>query len=261
MPVVASNGEMIHYEQAGSGPAVALIHDLGASTRTWKEQIRALKEQYTVIAIDSRGHGQSSANGPVGVADAAHDVKAVLDHIGLTAGHLVGIGMGGVIALSFTALWPAMVRSLALADCAAEPDENAEDLVIATREALAYISMQEFGSQYAAEHLMPTTAFDVQDDLAAAIAQMNPKTYIDAMRSTRLGHFTSMLSHIKAPTLVLVGEHDTVAPRSAAEYLTTNIPGARLEVIANAAHLSNLDNPADFNAALRVFLDTQSKVA
>jgi pimeloyl-ACP methyl ester carboxylesterase len=121
--------------------------------------------------------------------------------------------------------------------------------------------MQEFGSQCAAEHLMPTTAFEVQDELANDIAKMNPKTYIDAMQSASLGHFTSSLSRIRVPTLVLVGENDTVAPRSAAEYLAENIAGASLATIVNAAHLSNLDNAADFNAALRGFLDAQSQAA
>ena len=66
----------------------------------WKQQIDALKDRYTMIAIDCRGHGQSSANGEARVADAAQDLKAVLDHLGVTGCHLVGIGMGGAVALT-----------------------------------------------------------------------------------------------------------------------------------------------------------------
>ncbi len=258
MPALAANGETIHYVQEGSGPAVVLIHSLGSSVHMWKEQIEALKSKYTLIAMDCRGHGRSSANGQASVAVAVQDLKAVFDHLGVSACHLVGVGMGGSIALSFNARWPAMVRSLVLADCAAKPTEGSADLVAATREAIAYISMQEFGTQYAAQHLLPTTSFEVQDELADAVAKMDPKTYIQTMQSAMLESFAPMLPEVKVPTLVIVGENDTDTPRPSAEYLVQNIAGATLEVIADAGNLSNLDNPAAFNAALSRFLDAQS---
>ncbi len=259
MPVLAANGETIHYVHEGSGPPVALIHSLGSSVHMWKQQIDALKGKYAIIAIDCRGHGRSSANGQARVTDAAQDLKAVLDHLGVTGCHLVGIGMGGAIALSFNSRWSAMIHSLVLADSAAKPAAGSADLVDATREAIAYISMQEFGTQYAAEHLMPTTPLEIQDELAGTIAKMNPKAYIQTMQSALLDDFTPMLSGVHAPTLVLVGENDTDTPRSAADHLVKNIAGATLEVIADAGHLSNLDNPAAFNAVLSRFLDAQSK--
>ena len=259
MPMFAANGETIHYAQNGSGPPVALIHSLGASAHMWQRQIEALKDRYSLIAIDCRGHGQSTANGEARVADAAQDVKAVLDHLGVTACHLVGIGMGGAVALHFNTRLPAAVLSIVLADSAAKPAKGSADLVAATREAIAYISMQEFGTQYAAEHLMFATPLEVQDQLAGTIAKMNPKTYIETMQSALLDDFTPMLAAVKVPTLVLVGANDTDAPRSAAEYLAQNIAGATLEVIPDAAHLSNLDNPTAFNAALSKFLDAQSQ--
>ena len=259
MPVVSVNGERIHYQQSGAGPVVAFIHDVGASARVWKKQIEALKTQYTSVAIDCRGHGQSSANGPITVADAANDLKAVLDHIGVIACHLVGIGMGGAIGLSYAAAWPNRVTSLVLANYGAEPDEKAVENVIAIREALAYISMQEFGIQYAAEHLMATTGFDIQDELAADIAQLSPKVYIDALQSARLDQSASVLQHISAPVLILVGECDPLISKPVAEQLARNIDDAQLEIIANAGHLSNLDNPAAFNAALRRFLDVHGQ--
>ena len=258
MPMLAANGETIHYEQTGSGPSVALVHSLGASAHVWKQQIEALKDRYSLITIDCRGHGQSSANGAARVADAAQDLKAVLDHLGITTCHLVGLGMGGAVVLTFNAQWPTMTRSIVLADSAAKPAETSADLVTATREAIAYISMQEFGTQYAAEHLMFTTPLDVQDELAGTIAAMNPKNYVETMQSALLDDFTPTLAAVKAPTLVLVGENDTDTPPAAAEYLAQNIAGATLETIPEAGHLSNLDNPAAFNAALSKFLDARS---
>jgi pimeloyl-ACP methyl ester carboxylesterase len=90
---------------------------------------------------------------------------------------------------------------------------------------------------------------------------MNPKVYIQTMRSAVLGDFTAMLSAVKVPTLVLIGENDAIAPRPSSEFLARNIPTATLEVIPAAGHLSCLDNPAAFNAALGRFLDANRMAA
>ena len=151
MPIVSANGETISYVREGSGPAVVLIHGLGASVLQWRAQIDALKDRYTVIAFDCRGHGQSSANGKVGSEETAQDLKAVLDAAGVARCHVVAISTGGQAALLFNQRFPTMVRSLVLADTFARPVEGSGDRVAATKEAIAYISMQEFGNQYAGQ--------------------------------------------------------------------------------------------------------------
>jgi 3-oxoadipate enol-lactonase len=259
MPVLSANGETIHYLKEGTGPAVALIHGLGASAQIWREQIAALKDRYTVVACDARGHGQSSGNGECSVMAAAQDLKSVLDHLGLGACHLVGMSTGGPVALSFAAAWPAAVCSLVLADTFAKPVEGSKERVEATAEAIAYVSMEEFGTQYAAETLLPSTSLDLQDELAAMVAKVNPKVYIQLMRSAVLGDFTATLAAIQVPTLVLAGEEDTIAPKPASEFLAANIAGATLAVVPAAGHLSCLDNPVAFNALLGQFLDANSK--
>jgi 3-oxoadipate enol-lactonase len=154
-----------------------------------------------------------------------------------------------------------MVRSLVLVDTFAKPVEGAQQTVEATAEAIAYISMEEFGTQYAAETLMASTPLSVQDELTAIIAKMNPKVYIKMMRSAVLGDFTSMLSAVKVPTLVLIGENDTIAPKQSSEFIVQNISTATLEVIPAAGHLSSLDNPAALSAAVGKFLDANRKPA
>jgi 3-oxoadipate enol-lactonase len=255
MPVLSANGETIHYIKEGAGPAVALVHGLGASVQMWRALIDALKDRYTVIACDARGHGNSSGKGECTVATAAQDLKAVLDHLGVTQCHLVGISTGGPVALTLAAQSPAMIRSLVLADTFAKPVEGSKQRVEATAEAIAYVSMEEFGTQYAAEALLPTTSFDVQDELAGVIAKVNPKVYIQLMRSAVLGDFTALLPAVKSPTLVLIGEGDTIAPRSESDFLVQTIANASLEVIPGAGHLACLDNPAAFNDAVGKFLD------
>jgi 3-oxoadipate enol-lactonase len=255
MPVLSANGETIHYLKDGDGPAVALIHSLGSSVQMWREQIAALKDRYTVIACDARGHGNSSGKGECSVATAAQDLKSVLDHLGVAQCHLVGISTGGPVALTLAAQAADLVRSLVLADTSVRPVAGSKERVEATAEAIAYVSMEEFGTQYAAEALLPTTSFDVQDALAGVIAKVNPKVYIQLMRSAVLGDFTALLTAVKAPTLVLIGDNDTIAPRSDSDFLAQPIAIATLEVIPEAGHLACLDNPAAFNSAVGKFLD------
>jgi len=257
MPVLSANGETIHYLKEGAGPAVALIHSLGSSVHMWREQIAALKDRYTVIACDARGHGGSSGKGECSVATTAQDLEAVLDHLGLAECHVVGISTGGPVAMTLAAQSPGAVKSLVLADTFAKPVEGSKERVEATAEAIAYVSMEEFGTQYAAETLLPSTSLDVQDELAGVIAKVNPKIYIQLMRSAVLGDFTGLLASVKAPTLVLIGESDMIAPRSESDFLVEKIPNATLAVVPAAGHLGCLDNPTAFNEAIGKFLDTQ----
>ena len=257
MPVLSANGETIHYLKEGAGPAVALIHSLGSSVHMWCEQIAALKDRYTVIACDARGHGGSSGKGECSVATTAQDLEAVLDHLGLAECHVVGISTGGPVAMTLAAQSPGAVKSLVLADTFAKPVEGSKERVEATAEAIAYVSMEEFGTQYAAETLLPSTSLDVQDELAGVIAKVNPKVYIQLMRSAVLGDFTGLLASVKAPTLVLIGESDMIAPRSESDFLVEKIPNATLAVVPAAGHLGCFDNPTAFNEAIGKFLDTQ----
>lgn len=257
MPMLAANGETIHYEKAGSGPTVVLLHSLGTSGRMWARQIEALKDRYCVITLDCRGHGQSSANGEMKLAAVAQDLRALLDHLGCSACHLTGLGMGGAVALHFNAQSPAIVKSLVLADFAAKPAGNIHDIMTARREALAYISMPEFAAQYASEHLMFTTPLDVQDEVAAMIAGMGSKIYLQAMQQSLLEDFSPLVEAVKAPTLVLVGENDPVVTKPMAEAFAQTISSATLEVVPAASHLSNIDNRDGFNAALCKFLDAR----
>jgi 3-oxoadipate enol-lactonase len=255
MPVLSANGETIHYIKEGSGPAVALIHSLGSSVHMWRDVIAALKDRYTLVAADARGHGNSSGKGECSIASMAADLKAVLDHEGISQCHLVGISTGGPVVMTLNAQAPGLARLLVFASAAAKPVEGSKERVEATAEAIAYVSMEEFGTQYAAETLLPSTPLPVQDELAGAIAKMNPKIYIQLMRSAVLGDFSALLAAVKVPTLVLVGEHEAMEVSAAADELARSVPGATLEVIPGAGHLGCLDNPEDFSAALGRFFD------
>jgi pimeloyl-ACP methyl ester carboxylesterase len=165
--------------------------------------------------------------------------------------------MGGPVALSFAAEWPDMVQSLVLANSFVDMRDSAMGRIEATRNRLETMSMFEFGKEYALTRLMPDTPQDLYTELAEAIAEVEPQAYIDTLRAIFETEFTAELSKVDAPTLVLFGDEDTVTPEHHSLMIRDGIDGAVMEVISGAGHLSNLDKPDQFNAAIAKFLESQ----
>lgn len=257
MPVVEANGETINFIDAGEGPPVLFIHSLGTNAYLYRDQIEALKGDYRCIAVDCRGHGDSSYNGTFTVEDAAADHKAVLDHLGIEKCHIVGLSMGGPILLNFNKNWPDVAQSVVIADSFARVRPGSEDRIYATQEAVAYLSMREFGSQYAGDRLMPTTPMEKLDELADEIAKCPPKAYVDTVRSIFTYDASGDLALIKVPTLVLIGDSDDATPLAESEFIRDGIPGSSFAIIPDAGHLSTIDSPDEFTAELKKFLDAQ----
>jgi 3-oxoadipate enol-lactonase len=260
--IIEANGEKISVVDEGSGPAVLFIHSLGTNGAwLYAAQIAALKARYRCIAPDCRGHGATSYNGGFTVPDVAADHKAVLDALGVAQAHVVGLSMGGPIALNFNARWPEMVRSLVIADSFARlRDQQAvQDRVAATRETVAYISMREFGSQYAADRLLPTTPIEKLDELADEVAKCPPNAYVDTVQAIFTYDASGDLAKVRVPALVLVGDQDDATPMAENAFIRDGIKGATLEEIPQAGHLSTIDNPGEFTRRLSAFLDRQPK--
>ena len=258
MPHVDANGERLHYREEGSGPAVLLIHSMGADSTMWRGQLAALSDRYRCIAFDCRGHGASSYNARFTVAGAAADLKAGLDALGVAACHLVGLAMGVPIALSFAARWPEAVRSVALADGFVDMREVGGARIPEWAETIRSTPMAEFGRRYVESRLTASASDAARDDLAAAIAKVPPEAYIDVMKAIfdRIA-FTEEAASIRAPALVIWGEEDEVTPLPHSQQIADAIPGARLETVPGAGHIANLDQPAAFNRLLADFLDAQ----
>ena len=183
MPHIDANGERLRYEDAGSGPAVLLIHSMGADWTMWRDQIAALSDRYRCIAFDCRGHGGSSYNARFTVAGAAADLKAGLDALGVGSCHLVGMAMGGPIAVSFAAQWPDAVRSVTVADGFVDMREVGGARIPEWARTIRSTTMTEFGRRYAEMRLTPSASRRARDELAAAIAKVPPEAYIDVMKA------------------------------------------------------------------------------
>ena len=257
MPFIEANGERLHYLMEGSGPAVLLIHSMGVDAAMWREQFKMLAGRYTCIAFDCRGHGDSSYNARFTVADVAADHKAGLDELGISACHVVGLAMGGPVALSFAAQWPDAVRSLVIADGFADMRELGGPRIPEWSETIRATPMAEFGRNYAQSRLMKWAPAGAHDEMAQAIAKVPPEAYIDVMKAIFEIDFLSELATIQTPTLVLWGENDEVTPFEHSRQIADGIPGAVLKTVPDAGHIANIDQPEAFNRHLAEFLDTQ----
>ena len=259
MPFVEANGERLHYRLEGSGPAVLLIHSMGVDAAMWREQFAALADRYTCIAFDCRGHGDSSYNARFTVAGVAADHKAGLDGLGISACHVVGLAMGGPVALSFAALWPDAVRSLVIADGFADMREVGGVRIPEWSKTIRSTPMAEFGRNYAKSRLMKWAPQGAHDEMARSIAKVPPEAYIDVMKAIFEIDFRSELAMVRVPTLVLWGERDEVTPIEHSRQIAEGIPGAVLKTIPDAGHIANIDQPEAFNRHLAEFLDAQPR--
>src|SRR5688572_9099965 len=117
MPTARINGTDIRYTVTGNGPWVTLSHSLACRLEMWDEEVRRLSRRFTVLAYDSRGHGETSAPaGPYTLDMIADDIKGLLDHLGIRRSHWIGLSMGGVFGLATALKYPGIFASIVLAD-------------------------------------------------------------------------------------------------------------------------------------------------
>jgi len=246
------NGITISYEVAGDGPAVLLSHGYSATGRMWKPQADALKGRYRIISWDMRGHGQTeSPDDPAQYSEALTigDMLALLNMLETGPAVIGGLSMGGFMSLAFHLAHPEMVRALVLCDTGPgyrNPEaregwnrmarKRADDLEAKGLSALGASTEVRATGKY------HKSAQGLAHAARGMLAQVDDRV---------INH----LPDIRVPTLVIVGEQDEPF-RGPSDYMAAKIPGARLEVIPNAGHAANLDNPEAFNRVLLAFLDS-----
>lgn len=252
------NGIALDFDLVGHGPTLVLIHALGVDRRMWKRQLPIFAEGHQILAYDVRGHGRSDKPaGPYTLESLADDLLGLLDSLGIEHASLLGLSMGGMIAQTFALGYPEHVDRLILADTTSEyPPEGRRQFAERARQVEAS----------GIEPIVPATLerwftpeFRVEDQVAVEeIRQIlfgaDQVGYAGACLAVAGVDTTARLGEIQASTLVLVGEHDPGTPVEAAARIQAAIPGARLEVIPGASHLSNVARPGVFDDLVLGFL-------
>ena len=244
--------------------ALVLIHAFPMNADMWEAQLDGVPEGWRYLAPDLRGFGRSDppgANGvtPVSIDDYARDIVALLDHLGVERAVVAGLSMGGYVAFALVRLAPLRVRGLVLVNTRAEADtEEARTGRDGMLELLARGGVEAVAEQMLPRLLGETTRVEragVQERVRA-IARANSAAGLrDAIRRMMSRPDSSpLLGDIACPALVIASDEDAVTPADRAHGMADAIPGARLTTIHRAGHLSNIEQPGDFNAALRNFL-------
>lgn len=251
----------IAYDDVGTGLPVLFVHAFPLNRTMWAPQVSALVERCRCVAADLRGFGESSVRPPYSMEQYADDLAHLLDQLRIEKVVLVGCSMGGYASFAFWRRHRDRVRALVLADTRAGADN--EDTLARRRDLIEVARTQ--GSTAVANlqiaSLIGKTAREKQPDTYDAVHRMMAQARADgivgALEAMMLRpDSTSTLATITVPTLIIVGDEDVPTPVKESRAMHEKIPGSRLEVIAQAGHLTNLERPAAFNHLLTEFVGT-----
>lgn len=258
-----TNGARIYYEVDGAGDPIVLIHAGVANLRMWDEQVAALRDDFRVIRYDTRGFGRTETEA-VDFSNRA-DVAAVLDHLGESSAHLVGISRAGSIALDFALEYPDRVRSLVIGAGgisgfqSPEAEANAATFEEAERlwEAKDWEALSDWEADYWANG--PGQPADRVPKIRAKVHAWVLENYRAEKEEGRPivldPPAAGRLDELKVPLLVMIGTLDEPGTQASMRHLAGAVPHARLEVFEGVAHMINLEQPERFNALLREFLE------
>ena len=270
MPSVeVADGARIAYALDGrrDGEPLLMVHGLGADTRGWIMQKRALGRRYRLVMVDNRGVGRSSRpDGPYDLEVMAADAVAALDHAGYGSAHVVGASMGGIISQILAVRHPERVRSLTLACTACRHFSWRKELLGDWADQAQAFGMREYVRRNLGWLVGPRSlrrawpALAVLGPLAFNVPATSFVSQIQAILAME-DSLRAELASVAVPTLVLCGSQDVLTTQGDSEEIASLVPGAELAVVRGGAHLFMVEHAATFNRTVREFLDRTSSPA
>jgi 3-oxoadipate enol-lactonase len=247
----------IHNPNDLCGSLVLLLHGLGSCGDDWLLQLPTLTPHYRVMTLDLRGHGYSGMQSDwPEIADLTHDVAVLLEALGESSTHVIGLSLGGTIALQLAVDRPNLVRSLTLVNTFARMQVgHGGRLQTVGRMILLAFGRMEWMGRWVARTLFPDDDQQLIREAAADRIASNPRgAYLRSLGAVARFDIRSRLGDIVAPTLVVAGDRDTTVPLKAKMELAHHIPRTRLEVVPGSGHATPVDAPDVFNRLLLDFL-------
>lgn len=230
-------------------PATLLIHGAGGHHLYWPPQVRRLHGQRT-FAVDLPGHGRSAGIGCHRVEDYTDTVLEFMKDRGLNAAVWVGHSMGGAIALDAALRFPQRVLALGLIGAGARLRIDPDLLRHASQEATFPAAINLIGGRsFAAE-----TDLRLKELALQRMGEIRPSVFLGDLMACDAFDAMDRLAEINLPTLIVCGSEDQMTPPRYSEYLHDNIPGSRLQVIAEAGHMVMLEQPDEVAEALAEFV-------
>jgi pimeloyl-ACP methyl ester carboxylesterase len=259
MSTIEVGGLRVAYERVGSGPPLVLLHGfVGDGPATWRQQLDGLSDEFTVIAWDAPGAGASSdPSESIGMAGYADCLAEFVAGLRLGHPHVAGLSFGGSLALEFYRRHPTVPATLTLVSGYAGWAGSLPATEVDQRLRIS-LGLSTSAPEKIVDALLPAmfsagTPPEVAAGFGLAMSRFHPVGF-RAMTRASVEDLRDVLPLVAVPTLVVCGGKDVRAPRPVAEHLHASIPGSTLVVLPDAGHVCNLEQPTEFNAAVRRFL-------
>jgi len=257
------NGTRLYYEVAGAGHPLVLIHGYTLDNRLWEDQFEVLSKQHKVLRYDLRGFGKSAHPSPGEKYCHTEDLKALLDFLMIPKAYVMGLSMGGGIAIEFTLEHPEAARALIPVDSTLGGFSYSEEFdAIFTG---LYSKCANEGVDSAKKVWMACQLFEPIFEIPEAASRFSQmvsdysgwhwSTNSDAMQSITPAAI-GRLEEIKVPTLIMVGERDMPDFLNIARVMAQDIPNARLVTHEDVGHMSNMEDPESFNREALSFFES-----
>ncbi len=256
--IACVNGARLHYQVTGTGPALVLIHGNTLDIRMWSDQVAVFAERYQVICYEMRGFGKSTVPGGEAYAP-ADDLALLLSHLGVAHAHILGLSLGGAVAIDFALAYPAMTAALLVADAGLReyPWQAYGAFSADVRSAAVAFGVEEARRRWLAGPLF-SPAME-HPELAVRLRQMVAdysgwhwlnRELLQPLAPPAIDRLES----ISSPTLVIVGERDLPEFHAIAGLVQRRVPAASLAMMSGVGHMSNMEDPVRFNALVLDFL-------
>jgi pimeloyl-ACP methyl ester carboxylesterase len=249
--VVLKDNTVVHYLEAGQGPAIVLVHGLCGSSAVWSDDIGILAKTYRVIAPDLPGYGKSDRpHADYSIGYHAAMLKEFIDVLGESKVTIAGSSMGGWIAAVFTLNNPEKVSHLILVDSAGLHRETHPPVSLnpSTKEEQKSLLLSLYADPSRVTERMIDDQWEYRRDIRATVQA--------TLNSLKTGAplLDSSLTGIKIPTLIIWGKQDTLIPLEFARQFAKGIQGSKLVVIDKAGHLPQAEQPGAFCRAVKRFV-------
>lgn len=251
------NGVTVHHQVIGAAakPLIVFANSLGTDFRIWRDVVVRLAGDFAILCYDQRGHGLSDlGDTPATMADHAADLAALMDHLKFRDALICGLSVGGMIAQQLWADRPDLVSGLILCD-------TAHRIGTAESWSARIAAVEQGGIEAVADAVMPlwfTPAFRASPEgqgYRTMLCRQPVAGYLATCAAIRDTDLTETARRIDVPAIVVVGEKDGSTPPALCAEFARLIPGARYEIVKDAAHIVPVDQPVILSQIIRTFAD------
>ena len=258
---------LINFQETGDGPPVVFLHGIGGNSDNWCDQQNAISNNFTSIAWDARGYGGSDDyEGPLRFEDFSHDLARLLEFKKIEKAHLVGLSMGARILMDFFPKYKDRVATLVLCDCffdykVLSKEKQNEFIELRQKPLKSGKTLNDIAPALIDSLVGPDCSDEVKTKIKKSFLKIHIESYLKTIAESITYDASNNLSKFDVPTLLVYGEFDKLTPAEIGYLAKEKIKDSSINIIKNAGHLSNIEQPDNFNKILIKFLNQHKNKA